>query len=73
MSEEFTKLISNILIIIIYTIIGLLIAFPIKWCWNYAIVYVSHLPTISWGHAWCIYFLIAQIKPVHLTVKNMFK
>lgn len=38
-------------------LIGLLLAFPIMWCWNYALVYVFDLPEITWGKAWCINFL----------------
>lgn len=37
--------------------IGLLMAFPIMWCWNYAVVSVWGLPTITWGKAWCFNFL----------------
>lgn len=46
--------------------LGLLMAFPIKWCWNYAVVYVWHLPAITWGQAWCINFLAGcLIRSIH--------
>lgn len=37
--------------------IGLLLAFPIKWCWNYTMPMLFGLQTITWGHAWCLNFL----------------
>jgi len=57
MNDSAIKAISSILILVIVTIIGLLIAFPIKWCWNYAVVYVWDLPVITWGQAYCMYLL----------------
>jgi hypothetical protein len=37
--------------------IGLLLAFPIKWCWNYTMPMIFGLPSITWGKAWCLNFL----------------
>lgn len=37
--------------------VGLLMAFPIKWCWNYSVVAIWGLPAITWGQAWCLSFL----------------
>ena len=36
---------------------SLFLAWPIKWTWNYVIPYLFNLPTITWGHAWCLNFL----------------
>lgn len=36
---------------------GLLLAFPIMWCWNHAVTAIWHLPAITWGQAWCLNFL----------------
>jgi hypothetical protein len=44
--------------------IGLLLAFPVMWCWNYAVVAVWGLPTITWGQAWCLNFL------AHVLIKS---
>jgi hypothetical protein len=44
-------------VIVVAAGIGLLLAFPIMWCWNYSVVYVWHLPKITWGMAWCLSFL----------------
>lgn len=40
---------------------GLLWAFPIKWTWNYLMAGVFGLPTLTWGQAWCLYFLAANL------------
>jgi hypothetical protein len=37
--------------------VGLLFAYPVKWCWNYTIVHIWELPAITWGQAWCLSFL----------------
>lgn len=46
---------------------GLLLAFPLKWTWNYVMPYLFDLPIITWGHAWCLNFiclmLFKSIKP----------
>jgi len=44
-------------VIVVAAGIGLLVAFPIKWCWNFAVVAIWHLPAITWGQAWCLSFL----------------
>jgi len=35
----------------------LFMAFPVTWCWNYAVVPTFHARAISWGEAWCLLFL----------------
>ena len=55
------KILTGILTVIgtvcIVAILGLLLAFPIKWCWNYTIPVLFGLNTITWGQAWCLNFL----------------
>ena len=46
-----------ILGIIIIAGIGLLLAFPIMWCWNYTIPTLFGIKVITWGQAWCLNFL----------------
>ena len=36
---------------------GIVLAFPIKWCWNYTMPMLFELPVITWGQAWCLNFL----------------
>ncbi len=46
---------------------GLLLAFPIKWTWNYTMPYLFNLGTISWGQAWCLHFVCNHlIKSLHI-------
>lgn len=44
-------------VIVVAAGVGLLMAFPIMWCWNYVIPYLFALPTLTWGKAWCLGFL----------------
>lgn len=56
-----TKIIAAIAFIIISAILGVVLAFPIKWCWNYVMPYAFGLPIIGWGHAWCLSFLSGSL------------
>ena len=44
-------------ILAMVAVIGLLLAFPIKWCWNYTMPFLFDLKAITWGQAWCLNFL----------------
>ncbi len=44
-------------IIVMVAGLGFLLAFPIKWCWNYTMPMLFGLNAISWGQAWCLNFL----------------
>jgi len=55
--EGFVVGIISIFILGLVLAIGLLIAFPVKWCWNYAVAPTFALPAITWGKAWCLIFL----------------
>ena len=43
--------------IILVSLLSIAVAFPIKWCWNYVVVFIWDLPAITWDHAWCLCFL----------------
>ena len=43
--------------IVLVASVSLLLAFPVMWCWNYAVVAVFGLPKITWGMAWCLMFI----------------
>jgi len=52
-------------------IVGLIVAFPIKWCWNYAIVSLFAAPVITWGKAWCLYYLLkVLVTPSLILIKE---
>jgi hypothetical protein len=57
MEKAFEQLGMFLLLVVVSGVLGMLLAFPIKWSWNYTVVYVWHLPVITWGHAWCLSFL----------------
>jgi len=41
--------------------LSLALAFPVMWCWNYAVVHVwPNVPAIGWGHAWGLTFLAGR-------------
>lgn len=60
-----TEIIQGLLLIfgVIFfaAVVGLLLAFPIMWCWNYAVVSIWALPAITWGKAWCLTFLSGML------------
>lgn len=49
--------------------LGLLLGFPIKWCWNATIAEWGG-PTITWGQAWCLYFLSTLLVKSNLTCNH---
>ena len=69
--EMASDFLFGIFMIAVYAGFGLLLAFPIKWCWNFAMVPTFHLPTITWGVAWCLHFLsVLLIKSALINKKN---
>lgn len=48
---------SFVIALIVIAVVAIFIAFPIMWCWNYTVVLIWKLSPITWGQAWCIYFL----------------
>lgn len=66
MDKFIGALVMGIGLVCIAAGLGLLMAFPIKWCWNYAVVPVWDLPCITWGQAWCLSFLS------HVLIKSSF-
>ena len=57
MDKIIAAILAVIGVIVLAAAISLLMAFPISWCWNYAVVATFGLPKITWGMAWCINFL----------------
>ena len=52
-----TKVGLHLIVILIMSILGLLVAFPIKWTWNFTTPYLFDWPMITWSKAWCLFFL----------------
>jgi hypothetical protein len=64
--RDLEEIIAKYALLTAYLGIGLLLAFPVKWCWNYALVSMFEFPVITWGQAWCLYFLSTiLIKSIH--------
>lgn len=57
MEKIYEVLLIVLFMVMFAAIIGLLLAFPIMWTWNYTIPYLFGLKTISWGQAWCLNFI----------------
>lgn len=40
---------------------SLLMAFPLKWTWNYVVPGLFGLATIEWGQAWCLMWVTSSL------------
>jgi len=56
-----------VIFVIVSSTFGLLLAFPVKWTWNYVMPYIFELPKITWKHAWCLNFLAGMLIQPHFT------
>lgn len=52
MEKVLLSILAVIGVIAVVAGIGLIVAFPIKWCWNYTMPMLFDLHTITWGQAW---------------------
>ena len=50
--------------------ISLFLALPVKWCWNYAVPDLFHLPEITFGKAWCLMWLCSSFFKASLSCKH---
>lgn len=55
--ESFGTLGIYIALTLTSAVIGILMAFPLKWSWNYVMPYLFSLPVLTWGKAWCLAFI----------------
>lgn len=63
-NDIFLAIFAIIGVVVVAAAIGLLMAFPVMWCWNYVMPHLFGLKTITWGQAWCLNFLC------HLLIKS---
>ena len=68
MEKVFAIVVMVIGAIVTVARIGLLLAFPIKWCWNYVMPYLFDFKTITWGQAWCLHFVAGSL--IKSTLQN---
>lgn len=67
MDDLLTFVLTVISIVVVAAAFGLLIAFPVMWCWNATMPYIFSLPAITWGKAWCLMFLANILLKSHST------
>ena len=48
-------------LLVVWSVMSLLLAFPFMWCWNYVMPYLFGLKTLAWGQAWCLSFLVGMV------------
>ena len=59
-----------LLVILIYFVVGMVIAFPLMLCWNVGMVAAFGLPVISFWEAFCLYFTAILLVKTSVTVNN---
>jgi len=70
MDKILVKILAIIGVIVLAAVVGLWLAFPVMWCWNYAVVATFGLPKITWGMAWCLNFLFHLFFKTNVTVNK---
>ena len=57
MNDTLAKALIGLGTMAFIAVLGLLLAFPLKWTWNYVMPYLFGLPVLTWGKAWCLSFV----------------
>jgi hypothetical protein len=70
MDKVLLSILLGLGIIVVVCLISLVMAWPVMWCWNYAVVAIWGLPKITWGMAWCLMFLAQFLIKSTLVSKN---
>ena len=69
MEDKIERLMLSLIMAVVMILISLVGAFPLKWCWNHAMPYVSNgvLPELTWSHAFCLMWVCRSlIKAIHV-------
>ena len=45
-------------VVVVLLFVSILLAFPVKWTWNYCMPHIFGAPEITVLHAWCLQFLV---------------
>jgi len=64
--EAITIFIGGVLIL---GLLSILVACPVKWCWDYVMPYLFDLKEISLGQAWCLSFLSGVFFNYHVSLR----
>ncbi len=46
----------------VFILVSILLAYPVKWTWNYCMPHIFGMPEISVLQAWCLQFLVSLFK-----------
>lgn len=70
MNDVFTKgfaaIGAFIALLVTTAMLGLLLAWPLMWTWNYVVPYLFDIKTISWGQAWCLSWVSGTLIKSHI-------
>lgn len=57
--EDVFKIIGVVVgVVVLAAVIGLFLAFPTMWCWNYVMAGTFSFPTLTWSKAWCLTWIM---------------
>ena len=71
--EIFAKTITAIvLIVLVISAASLILAFPVKWCWNAVIPDVFRLPEIGYWEAFCLVYPPICATRANLSINTFF-
>lgn len=51
----------SVTMMVIMAAIYCLWAFPLMWAWNFVIPEMFGLPELTWGKAWCLWFVCCSL------------
>lgn len=60
MEKAFIGIGKVVVLLITAALVGVILAFPIKWTWNATMPQIFNLIEITWWQAWCLSFLAGQ-------------
>lgn len=63
-------IIASLGIIVAVAFISLLLALPVMWCWNYAVVALFGLKAMTWLQAWCLMLLCNWLIKSNISVSK---
>lgn len=72
-AEAFVKVagafVGVVALVVVFAILG---AYPLKWCWNYAMPHISNgvLPEIGFWHAFCLHWVCHSLIRANATANT---
>lgn len=56
--------------VILWAFLGLLMAFPVMWLWNWIMPDLFKVGTLTWSQAWALYMLCSLLFKGSITIKD---